>query len=347
MSHVRSRHLLVGGAEDRGADAYVRSIYTLPNPIQGTATIGDLWISPIKSLGMLWLGDGAYIGTEGLRTPDGRVSDRSVMLVVRSPGEVEGRRYGFERFSQRDSGHLVLAQPTYLDEKLVYESAGMDPLILYPSQLAQSDGEVVKVRMFKKASEICEGILEVGSVTAWVRQLLSTHNSRVNPNDVFALLQPSGFQRQVDAVHRCGMDVQTAYSDGGQILVTSRSTLEWMNNLRLGRRSIRTEAFRPNIELRGLPPNAEDLIGAMSAEADASIRMYFGGLCVRCPVPNIDPMTGGTPDKDPLAWLARNRPPRPDQPNSTTFGVNCVFAPSSVGKVVKPGMAFRVVSEKD
>lgn len=103
-------------------------------------------------------------------------------------------------------------------------------------------------------------------------------------------------------------------------------------------------AFRPNIELGGLPANIEDIIDSVViGRGENSARMLFGELSVRCDVTRVDNRTGEKPDREPLKWLLHNRPLRPDDPSSVTFAVNGVFPPDEAGKVIGVGDPVVVV----
>lgn len=338
------------------AREYAASLRSLPHLAGMRGTIGDVVLFPIKALGGLKMNQGAKATDSGLTTPDGKLSDRMAMLTLKEEGELEEGHYDAVRFSQREEGILVLMKPQYDGQTLTYTAPGVPPLSITPQELKRRDGERVKVRMFKKGKKrIVEGIREDGPVTAWVQEALSklTNQPRYAIDDVDVILPPWDFQRNVEEMHRRNQEAETLYSDGGQILVASSSTLAWMNaslRRKYGEtvRGIPMEAFRPNMVLNGLPPNTEDLINYIHIGGTRErICMLFGGMSVRCDVTRVMQESGEKPDKEPLRWLKKNRPPRPDNLNSTTFGMNTVFPDTEVGKIMREGDPFIILSEKE
>ena len=180
------------------------------------------------------------------------------------------------------------------------------------------------------------------------------------------IVQTSDFERQVEELHRRGVDSRILYSDGGQILVASRSTLDWMNSylafenqpsaMYPGRcpRNIYSTALRPNILLDGFPANVEDLIDSAVIKPGYmkesglklvdGVRLEFGKMCVRCAVPNIDPATAKHTDQ-PGKWLVKNRPRRPDTPKAT-FGVNAEFDVVEGKHLISDDDKFIITGEK-
>lgn len=321
---------------------YRESMEVLPPNLAGiVGRIASLALAPIKSLGMLEVSE-ACVRNFGLCTvaKDGLFVDRAAMLVEKSPGKIGGLNYDFQRFSQRNEGALALAQP-YLDgEKLIYEAPGLEELEIDPSQFELPEGERVKVKMFPDGG-VYDGVLENGPITAWVREMLGKNRKadKYQVEDIDVLLSPPDFARDVEPIHARGEDFAfTNYSDGGQVLTASKSTLDWVNRGLVkeygpGFREIGMRAFRPNIVIDGLPPNAEDLIDRILIRG--RVEMLFGGLSVRCDVTRVDEDSGEKPDKEPLKWLARHRPRREaGKAKRPTFAVNTVFPRRSIGEII-------------
>lgn len=172
----------------------------------------------------------------------------------------------------------------------------------------------------------------------------------VSSENVHVTKRHANHVRPVNAMHRCGTNATTLLSDGGQVTIGSGSTVEWMNEERLKADAyaypIGIRQFRMNITLEGLMPNAEDFIAEIEIGPNR-IPLRFGGLSVRCVMTCLDPDTGENLGKDPLRFLGNERPSRPGDPKSTTFGVNCVFPPETIGQVIRPGMMFEVTKEKE
>lgn len=333
------------------ASSYIQSIEGLGvESLQGS--VGFVGIAPIKSLGMLAL-DGARLTRTGLATLDGGMQDRAMMFVYESPGE----RYTHERFSQREESCLALVRCVSYDGRVLrYVAPGMRDLTVYKDQFYPRKGHPLQTLMSAQTQEIVPVTPEAhGAVTDWVREFLGHHGTgRIDPARVQAVVMPFAFrERAVDAMHQRETLVQTLLTDGGYALATSRSTLKWMQTSLSAQhgpnfRDISMDAFRPNIVLEGLPPNSEDLIDSIEFCKDGKcFKILFGGLCIRCAVTTVDSRTGRKPDAEPLKFLSKQRPARPDKPNSTTFGVNVAASEEAEGTVIKPGDTFRVVAQKE
>jgi len=346
------RERLIAARPD--AKKYAETLRAIPEEIRWIrANISHLALYPIKSLGGLPV-DTAAIAEDGLWTPDEKLGDRMAMLAIRDVGEAEGQIHEYSRFSPRNEGKLVLAKPEYNGETLSYEAPDFEEKLVIPVQdLQPKDGRPVALKMFGD-SGIMAGVLEKGPITDWVRRYLR----KVNPkpkyriDDVEVILPPQNFSRYVEQIHRRNLPAKTLYTDGGQLLVTSTSTLDWMNKIMeecygTDYRRIAMEAFRPNMVIDDLLPNMEDIIDNAFIDAKGGkVKMFFGDMSVRCDVTRVDQSTGEKPkDAEPLKWLAKNRPPRLDKPNSTTFGINTVFNP--LQKEEGKAMANRVLTKGD
>lgn len=332
------------------AAAYAASIQNLPQDIAGMeGAVTGCSIYPIKGLGALDVPEMLVAGT-GLKTADGKIPDRGLMLAMRltENKDMTGVSYGYKRLSQRNSGYLARMMPSYNGHMLSYHADGMDPLHICPEQFFPSrKGATVMVKMYDEGEELMPACLEDGPITPWIRQFLGMAQTKVDPDTVVVLCPMFNYQRAVERMHACNMIRSMQFTDGGFGLAVSCSTTSWMNQLIKEQRGpdfrdVPVGAFRPNIVLDGLPPNAEDLVDTLQFEGGHSI--LFGGQCVRCAVTKIDPATGVAPDNEPLKFLATQRPPRPDKLNKTTFGVNWVS--DREGWHIRCGQSFTVASEK-
>lgn len=338
MNPLRER--LAGSRPDLGA--YRKTLGALPDEIAGIrGVIAALAVHPIKALSPLHVLQ-AGIEPSGLWTADGRFGDRMAMLVKREEGTCKEGPFSAVRFSQREEPRLALTQARRrfdtdetgrLNHNLVYSGPGLEDLEIETLR-ATLGADALIVRMFP-TGELVRGFTEKGPITHWVREFLRKNVPvpKYRIDDIEVLLLDPEASREVEEMHRAGTSASTLYSDGGQLLTTSARTLEWMNAaLREqhgpGFREIDMQAFRPNIVVEGWPTNVEDLVRSVfvqgrGAESDR-VQMLFGGLCVRCPVTQVDGKTGERPDKEPLAWLSKNRPKR-EGSNAATFGVNTTF----------------------
>jgi uncharacterized protein YcbX len=332
---------------------YARTLRDLPPSVGGLeARVSELWIFPVKGLGAVRLSR-ARVEYRGLVDPVSGLADRGVMLAVRQPGTTpDGEAYDALGLANRNEATLALAHASLQEGALVYEARGLAPLHLAPASLAPAgEGERIRVKLPYTGGPVLEGIVDAGPLGAWVRDLLhsSPARRRYDIRDVVAVLAAHDHQRSVAERHLSGQDAQTLFGDGAHALVASASTLAWMNELLAagGHRAIAMEAFRPNIVLEGLPPNAEDVIGEAQVQAeDGLVRLLFSSMCVRCDATRVDYATGTRPDTEPLAWLARNRPPRDADANAATFGINAVFPRDANGRILRVGDVVRIITER-
>lgn len=349
------RDTLVKQARKQGAESYVDAVGRLPRSLVGVRTrIKEILISPVKSLAMMSL-PGADVRETGLAIMSWQVSDRQVMIVRRKQGSILGQEYQYERFSQREASYLVLARQTYGHGKLILEASGLQPVEVTAKTLAARHGELCNVLMSQKSREIVRCVQGVHSLTLWVRALISLHDPNFPVEEVEVVARRVNDVRWVDPMHACGLDARTDFSDGGMITVASQASLDLANAERAGLRPITSEALRMNIVFDAtLPAYAEDFIDRVLIRpaSQTSLALRFGGLCVRCSVPCVDPAKTNKPtDVEFLGWLAKNRPFRPDpDPNKkasgATLGVNC--APELKGgcSYINVGDEVEILSEK-
>ncbi len=326
-----------------GLDVYTQTLDAHPDAFGMGGVISSLAIAPIKSLGMLSL-ESATVTSLGLMTPTGDILDRSAMLARK----VSGQAWQFDRFSQRDEPALALARPTFDGEVVTYHAPDMDPLSLGYADLKPANGMIVKVRM-TSAGDMYSATLAPQQQTDWVRTFLRKHGcGKYDVDSLYVLGRPWGYGREVEERHSCGVVANTAYTDGGQLLVASESTLQWLNDqLTLSVadfQPLMMDAFRPNIVFNALPPNIEDTVFQMRSDGRA---LFFGGLCVRCPVTQVYQSTGKRrDDSQPLKGL-KCRPARPPENAGVTFGVNCVASCAAASKwKLAVGETFVVQEEK-
>lgn len=334
------------------AAAYARTLAELPRDLAGVeARLAEVAIYPVKGLGALRV-PRARVERQGLVDTRTGLADRSVLLAYRKAGSTaEGEAFDAVALSNRNEPAISLARASLADGALVYEAPGLPPLRLDPASLAPRAGPDVRVKLPYDGGPVLDGVVDEGPLAAWVRDLLRARPAtrRYAPEDVVAVVPSRAHHRPVAEKHRAGEEADTLYGDGAHALVASASTLAWMNEglAAEGARRIGMSAFRPNLVLDGLPPNAEDLVQEALVEGpDGEVRVVFASMCVRCDATRVDDATGTRPDPQPLAWLARNRPPRDADANSATFAVNAVFPMDARGRTVGVGDRVRVRSER-
>jgi len=333
------------------ATRYAETLHALSRDITSIeGRVERLAVYPVKALGAAEA-PALRVTPLGLVEPATGLADRAAMLVLLRSGEQEGQAFDGLALTNRLEGALSLARGRIEGARVVYEAPGVESCSIGSADLAPRDGPTLRALMWG-GGPILEGVPVDGPLTTFVRALLRAHPRRArrfDPDSVVAVVPPTRFRRGL-APHtgeRAG--AQTLYSDGGSFLVASSSTLAWMNDdLRKGgERAIDMMAFRPNVVLDGLPPNTEDIIGALDvAGPEGNVPIEFASFSIRCDATRVDLGTGDKPDRQPLAWLARERPPREDDGSTATFAINAVAAREGVGRSLRVGDAFRVRAER-
>ena len=110
------------------------------------------------------------------------------------------------------------------------------------------------------------------------------------------------------------------FADGFPFLVANQHSLDELNQQlgAQGHAPVDMIRFRPNIVLQGLEPYDEDHLAGFRTGAAG---FAFVKPCARCPIPNVDPLTG-IPAAEPGRTLARQR--LFDQ--GVIFGMNAIAA---------------------
>lgn len=349
------RETLVAQAEKQGADSYVAAIGRLPANLVGIrARVREILISPVKSLAMMNL-PCTDVRENGLAIMCWKITDRQVMLVRRRPGTIRQKKYEYVRFSQREAPWLIHARQSYGHSQLVLEAHGLPNLLLGQDKFMSQTASTCDVLMSKKSAEIVRCVRGFDELTDWIRVFIASHDSEFPVDEVEAVWRPANDIRKVDAMHACGLDARTDFSDGGMVTVASQASLDLINSERPGLRRITPDALRMNIVFdTDLPAYAEDVIESVIFRPGRGtpLVMRFGGLCVRCSVPCVDPAsTDKETDLEFLGWLGANRPYRPDpdpakKASGATLGVNCAAELRDRCNYINVGDEIEILSEK-
>ena len=122
------------------------------------------------------------------------------------------------------------------------------------------------------------------------------------------------------------LEAENAFSDGYPILVANAASLADLN-ARLaakGQTAVTMQRFRPNLVLAGLQAFDEDHLDEITFEtAEGLVRLRLVKPCVRCSIPNVDPLTAAT-GHEPGDTLAGFRADSRMQ-GGITFGMNAVI----------------------
>ncbi|KAF4976556.1 hypothetical protein FZEAL_6790 [Fusarium zealandicum] len=150
--------------------------------------------------------------------------------------------------------------------------------------------------------------------------------------------------RGCGAPTRLGRTETTNFADMMPVLVGSMASIAELNK-RLaheGEDEIDIERFRPNIIIRGSEPWIEDGWKALRInESECSLDLDVVCRCLRCHVPNVDPVTADKHPRQPWKELMKYRRIDPGLKFKPSFGMLCV--PRAEG-LVEVGMKFRVTA---
>lgn len=333
-------------------DAYIRTMRGISEFADGYAgRISSLSVFPGKALGALDV-ESARLTPWGLSTTDDLFS-HSFMIgrSVRKKGSLPD----WERFSQRQTPELSLLKPSWDGRELRYAAPGMEDLVITREELAPRGGKTTRVEVVP--GEIILAAEEDGPITARIREFLLQYRSSVD--DIMVLLRSKEHSRPL-APH-VGSDVpqaETYFSDGGQLLLTSTSSLDFINaQMRHGKNGAslpaKMSAIRPNIVVDGWPTNIEDIVasGVVMQERN-TIQIQFRALCARCGVILTDTETGGKrKDREPFNSMMATRPHRYEADGSMnkspTFGVNAVTGLPAWGETIHVGDRIVTGPEKE
>ena len=297
-----------------------------------TVSVASLHVYPIKSCGGIAL-------TEALLIETGIEFDRAWMVVDAAGLCV----------TQRDLPRMALIQPTLRHSEMVLRAPGM--LALHVAL----DRVEAPVRATVWNDEVAA--YDMGDLCAqWLSDFLGSPppgrpkaDTPPRGNDAegvsaarfrFRLVRFDPEQKRLADPRWTGdINAETSFVDGFPILVSSVAALDEVNRrLRLqGLPDVTMARFRPNLVLDGLDAHGEDSLDEIAfITDDGPVRIRLVQPCVRCPIPDIDPVTAepGHAVGDTLAsYRADAR-----QGGKITFGMNAVVV-EGIERVLRVGMA--------
>ena len=335
------RDILIEQCTAAGKDAYVDSLRQINQDTSGyVGTISALRLFPIKALGEL-LVDEVRVTEFGLQSADG-YPDRGLMLGIQNDDPAKGSGAQYTRFSQRKLAELNLVKAKLEAGLLKYTATGMPDITLSPGDMIPRKGATVTVEAVP--GTVVKAVVENGRITESIRAFIGRFRKDAGKVDV--LFPAKNDKRTVEERHRRSQQAKTFFSDGGQILLASASSLAFVQrhiNRKPGTpRQIPMSVFRPNIEVSDWPENLEDIltdavIEGMMDECVEDVLQLFGDLSVRCSVTMVDPVTGKRArDGEPLATFGTVRPLRADgSSKKPTFAVNTVFPQQMQGRIIR------------
>ena len=355
-SVIRARDAYIAQCADKPSlQPYANSLRELPEEVseiqEGVISKITLFIG--KALGGLEV-DAARVTDEGLETLNG-FKDRAFMLARR---EKPGAKAAYKRFSQREEAKLALVKPALDGDVLSFSAPGMDTLLLTKNDVSPRDGNTTSVET-SGGDILNDVVVEDGVITEAIRQFLMQRcgYSQQEADDIVVLFPSLAFDRPVEARHNAGEAGETVLSDGGQITIASVSSHEFYAK-EARRRNVYIapmSSFRANIEVEGLPANAEDILQEMrvvSVQEDVreDVTLLAGDLCIRCAVTMVNQKTGEKAKREPLKTLGEIRPKRlSNDPTNVipTFMVNVIAKEDDWGKIIRKGDKVVPVSEKE
>lgn len=258
-----------------------------------TVSIASLYVHPVKSCARISL-DRALVTETGLEW------DRQWM-VVDDQGDF---------VSQRQEPRLALVRPTLRASDLVLRAPGMLALHL---ALDAIESETT-VRIWN--DRVRAG--DMGDLAAqWFSDFLGR---RVR----LARFDPE-VQRVSDSRWTGDTRAFAAFADAFALLVVSSASMAELNR-RLAARgatAVQSDRFRPNLVLDGLSTHEEDWIDRIQFDTvDGPVVLRLVKPCVRCSIPDVDPLRGEL-DHAVSAELAAYRADA-RMNGQVTFGMNAI-----------------------
>ena len=255
-----------------------------------SVTVSALNVYPIKSCA------GVSV-TEALLIETGLEFDRAWMVVDAQGSFV----------TQRELPRMALIQPTLKHLEVVLRAPGMLALHL------AIDGVEEPVRVKVWNDEVAA--YDMGDLAAqWFSDFLGQPLRLVRFDPEQKRLSNKTWTGDIDA--------EVAFNDGFSILVISEASLAELNQkLKV---PVTMARFRPNLVLSGLDAHGEDHLDEIRIDTpEGPVRLKLVKPCARCPIPNVDPLTG-EPGVEPGDTLSTYRAdPRVD--GAITFGMNAVI----------------------
>jgi len=272
-----------------------------------SVSVASLHVYPIKSCGGITLDETLVIET-------GFEFDRAWMVVDPAGGFV----------TQRELPRMALIQPTLKMSEMVLRAPGMLALHVALDRVEAA----TRVRVWR--DEVAA--YDMGDLCAqWFSDFLGRP---------LRLVRFDPEQKRLSDHRWTGtLDAENAFADGFPILVASTAGLAEFNR-RLaaqGQDPVTMARFRPNLVLDGLDAHGEDALGDLVfTTPDGPVRLKLVKPCARCPIPDVDPLTGepGHAVGDVLASYRADA--RMD--GALTFGMNAVIV-EGIERVLRTGLS--------
>lgn len=226
-------------------------------------TITDLYIHPVKSCAPIRL-EQVDLWETGL------AFDRFWMLVDGSG----------DFLTQRTQPKMAQIRPSLRFGQLRLEAPGMLALDVPISGFDYAGAERLQTRVWRHPVET---LVESDLVNQWFSTFMEMpcRLVRIDPD----------FRRVCDRAVTGEDEAITQFADGFPLLVTSRASLDELNRRleKAGESALEMWRFRPNIVIDGVEAHEEDDIDTLE---HPDYRLRLVRACERCPMPNLDTVTG-------------------------------------------------------
>lgn len=255
--------------------------------------IAGLFLHPVKSC--------ARVAVQSARLVDTGLEWDREWMVVDGDGVF---------VSQRQLPRLALVKPQLRASDMILRAPGM--LALHVSLDAVEAPRPVKVWNDSLQA------YDMGDLAAqWFSDFLGTtlRLARYDPEA----------RRPVDPAWTGATRAVTAFADAFPLLLLSSASLDELNRrlARAGGAAVDSDRFRPNLVIDGLDAHGEDLLDRIEFDGDdGPVVLRLVKPCVRCSIPDVDPLRG-EPDHAVGAAIAAYRA-NPRMDGRITFGVNAI-----------------------
>lgn len=287
-------------------------------PFDLHGSISALFVYPVKSCA------GVAV-QEALLTETGLEWDRAWMVVD------ENREF----VTQRQLSRMCLIQPQLKTTEMVLRAPGMLALHIALDTVEQPCRASVW-------GQDCAAY-DMGDVAAqWFTDFLMPERPAGQSAQKLRLVRFDPEQRRLSNLQWTqGREALNQFSDGYPMLVASQASLDGLNQ-RLaaqGHATVSMQRFRPNIVLAGLEAHDEDRTAALHiTTGEGTVELALVKPCPRCPVPNIDPLTGVPSPEVGDALQGYRQDVRLD--GAVSFGMNAI-AVSGLEHVLRVGQAVQ------
>ncbi|MEO8806908.1 MAG: MOSC N-terminal beta barrel domain-containing protein [Burkholderiaceae bacterium] len=226
-------------------------------------SVHSLHVYPVKSCAGISLNESLLIET-------GLEFDRAWMVVDEASRLV----------TQRELPRMALIQPTLKSFEMVLRAPGMLALHIALDTVEKP----VRATIWKDNV----AAYDMGDLCAqWFSDFLGAK---------LRLVRFDPEQRRLSERRWTGaIEAENGFADAFPLLVTSAASMPELNRrlLAQGHAAVTMARFRPNLVLDGLDAHGEDpLDEIVIGTAEGAVRLKLVKPCARCPIPDVDPLTG-------------------------------------------------------